>query len=95
MQKNDGKSCGHEGTPDATCPTCGHTSNGAARPEPTVPAEVATWHIEHATPDILAWAAQTFNMEEFLAGKREIEQGRGYRFEDFINEIERITNGDE
>jgi len=56
---------------------------------------VANWSIEHSSPDVLAWARQTVNEAEFLAALREVEQGGGHRFEDFIDEIERIAHGKE
>lgn len=43
---------------------------------------------EPIPPDLLAWAQQTFNEEEFLADMREIERTGGVRFEDFITEVE-------
>jgi hypothetical protein len=44
---------------------------------------------------MLAWARQTSNEAEFLAALREVEQGSGHHFEDFIEEIERIALGTE
>jgi hypothetical protein len=97
MQNAKCPTCGHETVPDTACPSCGHTSvNGTPRrPEPTPPPEVASWHIEHATPDVLAWATQTFDMEEFLAAKHEIEQGGGVQIDDLIAELERKIHGEE
>jgi hypothetical protein len=46
---------------------------------------------EPIPPDILEWARQTFNEEEFLAEIREIEATRGVRFEDLIAEVEAIA----
>jgi hypothetical protein len=43
---------------------------------------------EKINPDLLAWARQTFDEEEFLAHLREIEATGGLRFEDFIAEVE-------
>ncbi len=39
-------------------------------------------------PEILEWARQTFDEEEFLGHIREIEATGGLRLEDFINELE-------
>ena len=39
-------------------------------------------------PEILEWARQTFDEEEFLAQVREIEKTGGLQLEDFIAEIE-------
>jgi hypothetical protein len=44
---------------------------------------------ERTPPDLLAWARQTFDEEEFLADMREIERTGGERFEDFIDELEK------
>jgi hypothetical protein len=43
---------------------------------------------ERIPPDILEWARQTFDEEEFLADVREIEARGGLRLEDFIAELE-------
>jgi hypothetical protein len=43
---------------------------------------------ERIPPDILEWARQTFDEEEFLAQIREIEATGGVRLEHFIAEIE-------
>ena len=94
MQNSKCPTCGHDTTTGAASPGCGHaTRNGAAaRPESTPLPEVAGWHIEHATPDVLAWAGQTFDEAEFLAAKREIEQGGGVQIDDLIAEIGRKIN---
>lgn len=43
---------------------------------------------EKIPPEILEWARQTFDEEEFLAQVREIEATGGLRLEDFIAELE-------
>ena len=43
---------------------------------------------ERIPPELLAWARQTFDEEEFLADVREIEATGGLRLEDFIAEVE-------
>jgi hypothetical protein len=43
---------------------------------------------EKIPPEILAWARQTFNEEEFMAHVREVEATGGLRLEDFIAELE-------
>lgn len=43
---------------------------------------------ETIPPEILEWARQTFDKEEFLAEIREIEATGGLHLEDFIAEIE-------
>lgn len=87
MQKTRCPACGNEITPGAACPGC---ERGAP-----APSEVAGWVIERPSPDVLAWAAQTFDEAEYLAALREAERGGGHRFEDFIDEVERIAHGDE
>ena len=48
---------------------------------------------EPIPPDLLAWARQTFDEEEFMAGVREIRATGGVRFEDFIGEVEARARG--
>jgi hypothetical protein len=43
---------------------------------------------EKIPPEILEWARQTFDEQEFLAQVREIEVTGGLRLEDFIAELE-------
>lgn len=43
---------------------------------------------EPIPPDLLEWAKQTLDKEEYLANVREIEATGGVAFEDFIEEIE-------
>ena len=43
---------------------------------------------ERIPPEILEWARQTFDAEEFLAQVREIEATGGLRLEDFIADLE-------
>jgi hypothetical protein len=43
---------------------------------------------ERIPPDILEWARQTFDEEEFLAQVREIDATGGRSLEDFIAEVE-------
>jgi len=44
-------------------------------------------------PDLLEWARQTFDEEEFMAELREIEATGGLQFEDFIGEVEARARG--
>jgi hypothetical protein len=60
--------------------------------EPRRPESVRT---ESLPPDLLEWARQTFNEEEFMADVREIRETGGLRFEDFIGEIEQRITGRE
>jgi len=46
---------------------------------------------ETLPPELLEWARQTFDEEEFLAQVHEVEASGGLRFEDFIQEIEDIA----
>jgi hypothetical protein len=43
---------------------------------------------ERIPPEILEWARQTFDEEEFLTHVREIEATGGLRLEDFLAELE-------
>lgn len=97
MQNRKCPICGSDTTPDTPC-ACGAQAgaNGVAQPsrtKPTPPAEVARWVIEPVPPQMREEFLRTFNEAEFLAALREVESGGGHQFEDFIDEIERITNG--
>jgi hypothetical protein len=97
MQNIPCQTCGRETVPGAACAGCGHTAdNGTAgRLIPMPPAEAASWLIERPSADVLAWARQTFNEAEFVAALRDVEQGGGHHFEDFIDEIEQLAHGTE
>jgi hypothetical protein len=56
------------------------------KPDPSNPPE--PFPREIIPPEVLAWARQTFDEEEFLADIREIEATGGVRLEDFIAELE-------
>ena len=43
---------------------------------------------ESIPPDMVEWARQTFDKEEFLSNVREIEATGGLQLEDFIAELE-------
>ncbi len=86
--------CGHDLPADAsTCAACGHPLNGAVPPaprsvkRPPPPPGFPPW--EPVPPELLEQARREFNMEEFLAGLREIEETGGFELEDFIQELER------
>jgi hypothetical protein len=89
--------CGRQIAPGAGSSGCSHTADngGADGLAPAPPQELAQWNIERPSPDVLAWARQTFSKAEFDAALREIEQAGGHHFEDFIDEIERIAHGKE
>ena len=59
--------------------------------KPTGPPEPFTR--EPVPPDLLAWAQQTFDAQEYLDGVREIEAGRGRTFESLIAEVEARVRG--
>ena len=90
MQNAKCPTCGHE-TLDGACPACTHVNGAVARPKP-LPPELAGLVIERPTSEMLEEARRTFNEAEYLAAVREIEAGGGFQLEDFIEEIERITN---
>ena len=56
------------------------------KPDPSDPPE--PFPRETIPPEILAWARQTFDEEEFLADIREMEATGGVRLEEFIAELE-------
>lgn len=51
--------------------------------EPPAPAPVP--------PELLAWAQQTFDAEEFLDGVRDIEETGGQPLEAFIADVEAVV----
>lgn len=54
-------------------------------PVPTAPAPVPV------PSELLAWARQTFDAQEFLEGVREIETAGGRTFESLIAEVEAVV----
>jgi hypothetical protein len=58
-------------------------------PEPTPPAPAPV----PVPPELLAWARQTFDVQEFLAGVREIEATGGETLESFIAAVEAAARG--
>ena len=44
-------------------------------------------------PDLLAWARQTFDMQEYLEGVRDIEENGGEPLESFIAAVETAARG--
>ena len=55
-------------------------------PDPSQPSE--PFPREKIPPDLLEWARQTLDVEDFLKQLREIEQTGGLALEDFIAEVE-------
>ena len=43
------------------------------------------------SPDLLAWAQQTFDVQEFLADVRDIETNGGHTFEEVIAAVEAVV----
>lgn len=41
------------------------------------------------TPEIMEWARQNFDEEEFIAGLRQIRETGGWQLKDFIQELEK------
>ncbi len=60
-------------------------------PEPIPPAEPPA--PTPVPPELLAWARQTFDAQEFLEGVREIEATGGEPLESFIGEVEAVVRG--
>ena len=56
------------------------------KPERSNPSE--PFPHEPISPDIVEWARQTFDEDEFLTDIREIETTGGLQLEDFITEAE-------
>jgi hypothetical protein len=56
--------------------------------KPQQPDQSEPFPRETIPPEIVKWARQTFDEEEFLARVREIEATGGLRLEDFIAEVE-------
>lgn len=54
-------------------------------PVPDAPAPVPT------PPDLLAWAQQTFDAQEFQDGVRDIEANGGRTFEELIAAVEAVV----
>ena len=44
-------------------------------------------------PDLLAWSRQTFDLQEYLEGVREIRATGGKTLEQFIAEVEAAARG--
>lgn len=57
--------------------------------EPTPPSPTAV----PVSPELLAWAQQTFDLQEFLEGVREIEATGGLPLEAFIAAVEAAARG--
>ena len=53
----------------------------------------APFPIEPIPPILLAWAKQTFNMQEHLDGVRDIQENGGKTLEEFFPEVEAAARG--
>jgi hypothetical protein len=75
---------------EAACPKCGQAfvDGLVARPNPAAPPEVGGWVLHKAPPELLEWAKQTCDEEEFMAALREVEQTGGLELKDIIKELE-------
>lgn len=60
---------------------------------PPVPTDLPPPASEPVPPDLLAWAKQTFDAQEFLEGVREIEATGGHPLESFIAQVEAAVRG--
>ena len=83
--------CGGDVSEGATrCSECGQPLNGAALAgasgvqQPPPPAAASG----KLPPELMEWARQQFNEEEFLAGLREVQETGGAELKDFIQELE-------
>lgn len=59
------------------------------------PPQVEPFPREKLSPELLDWARQQFTEEELLAGYLEVKATGGLQLEDFIDELDRETRGDE
>jgi hypothetical protein len=59
--------------------------------QPNQPSQSEPFPREPIPPEIVEWARQTFDEEEFLTHIREIEATGGLRLEDFIAELEALV----
>jgi hypothetical protein len=69
---------------------------GAESPlaKPGIRAEVSGWSLHPTPPELLAWARQTCNEEEFTAALREMEQTGGLELRDLLHELEEEPDRD-
>src|SRR4051812_45214187 len=65
------------------------TGAGSMQPNPTDPLEPPA--PVPVSPELLAWAQQTLDVEAFLQEVREIEATGGYSFESIIAEVEAVV----
>ncbi len=59
---------------------------------PTPPPNGASFPIYPVPPEVLAWARETFDMEEFRREIAEIEAGNFYTMDEVIAEIEAMDD---
>lgn len=62
-------------------------------PDPAEPSDAARPAPVPVPPELLAFAQQTFDMEEYLEGVREIQETGGRSFESLIAEVEARVRG--
>jgi hypothetical protein len=74
-----------------TCPDCGHSQrngNPLSAPEDATPHNGHQMSHGKVPPELREWAIRNFNLEEFMAGVREIQETGGVELKDFIHELE-------
>jgi hypothetical protein len=85
--------CNHEIAAGAmSCSACGRLLNGTAPAEAGGTTQQSTRPLAQVSgklpPELMEWARQQFNEEEFLAGLREIQETGGLELKDFIQDLE-------
>jgi hypothetical protein len=80
-----------------TCPECGHpVALALAAADALAKMEKEEGKLNgKLPPELLEWARQTFDEEEFRAGMREIEETGGLELKDFIQELEQEVSSRE
>jgi len=56
--------------------------------QPDQPQSIPPFATDPVPPDLLAWARQTLDVEEFIAEMRQTEAGGGCPLDSFIAELE-------
>ena len=61
--------------------------------DPTPNPSGAPFPVEPVPPILLAWAKQTFNMQEYLDGVRDIQENGGKTLEELFSEVATAARG--
>jgi hypothetical protein len=77
--------CGLQVPDAAICPDCGAPRNGTAPEAGGLPAGVPDGRLP---PELREWSRQTFDVDAFMAGVRQIERTGGLELKDFLHELE-------